>query len=165
LWRAHTLLNKAKIQPECSLLFQSARKGYTLPQFESCALEDAYDELEILGFPVSMSAFDMLKTNFRGDVMAADLSAHVGQEVRMVGNYITAKHVRTVSGGIMNFGTFVDAQDHFFDTTHFPPTLKQYPFKGAGLYLIKGVVVQDFGFPSIEVECMAKLPIHNDPRG
>lgn len=165
LWRAHTLLNKAKIQPECALLFQSARKGYTLPQFESCALEDAYDELEILGFPVSMSAFDMLKTNFRGDVMAADLSAHVGQEVRMVGNYITAKHVRTVSGGIMNFGTFVDAQDHFFDTTHFPPTLKQYPFKGAGLYLIKGVVVQDFGFPSIEVECMAKLPIHNDPRG
>jgi DNA polymerase-3 subunit alpha len=146
-------------------LFQSARKGYTLPQFDSCALEDAYDELEILGFPVSMSAFDMLKTNFRGDVMATDLSAHVGQEVRMVGNYITAKHVRTVSGGIMNFGTFVDAHDHFFDTTHFPPTLKQYPFKGAGLYLIKGVVVQDFGFPSIEVECMAKLPIHNDPRG
>lgn len=165
LWRAHTLLNKSKMQPECALLFQSARKSYTLPHFESCALEDAYDELEILGFPVSMSAFDMLKTNFRGDVMASDLSAHVGQEVRMVGNYITAKHVRTVTGGIMNFGTFVDAQDHFFDTTHFPPTLKQYPFKGAGLYLIKGVVVQDFGFPSIEVECMAKLPIRNDPRG
>ena len=50
-------------------------------------------------------------------------------------------------------------QGEFFDTTHFPQSLKHYPFKGYGVYLIFGKVVEEFGFPSIEVEKLAKLPI------
>jgi hypothetical protein len=29
-------------------------------------LEDAWDETELLGFPVTMSRFDMLQTSYRG---------------------------------------------------------------------------------------------------
>lgn len=34
-----------------------------------------------------------------------------------------------------------------------------YPFRGAGCYLILGKVVEDFGFPGIEVSKFAKLQI------
>jgi len=42
--------------------------------------------------------------------------------------------------------------------------LKYYPFKGDGVYLILGKVVEEFGFASLEVEKMAKMPIKPDPR-
>lgn len=65
----------------------------------------------------------------------------------------------------MAFGTFLDVEGAFFDTTHFPPCIKAYPLKGAGIYLIEGKVVVEFGFPSIEVGKCARLPIVPDPRG
>jgi DNA-directed DNA polymerase III PolC len=163
LWEAHVLLNKSA--PENPKLFNSPAKAFTLPVFETAVIEDAYDELELLGFPVTIGMFDLLQTDYRGEIQAKGLIQHVGKYVRMVGNYITAKHVRTVRNETMNFGTFLDANGDFFDTTHFPPSLRAYPFKGAGVYLIRGKVVEEFGFPSIEVEKMAKLPIKPDPRG
>ena len=82
----------------------------------------------------------------------------------MVGNYVTYKWVRTIKGDTMAFGTFLDEEGDFFDTTHFPTSFKVYPFGGNGVYLILGKVVEEFGFPSLEVQKMAKLPIHPDPR-
>ena len=163
LWEAHVLLNRSA--PDTPKLFSSPIKSYTLPVFQTTTIEDAYDEIELLGFPVTISMFDLLRTDYRGDITAKELINHVGKSVRMVGSYITAKHVRTVRNETMNFGTFLDADGNFFDTTHFPPSLRMYPFKGAGVYLILGKVVEEFGFPSIEVEKMAKLPVKVDPRG
>ena len=65
----------------------------------------------------------------------------------------------------MHFATFLDNEGQFFDTTHFPQVLKAYPFRGNGVYLILGRVVSEFGFPSVEVEKMAILPLKPDPRG
>jgi DNA polymerase-3 subunit alpha len=64
----------------------------------------------------------------------------------------------------MAFGTFLDDEGNFFDTVHFPPSLTQYPFQSTGVYLLLGRVVEEFGFPSIEVQKMAKLPIEADGR-
>jgi len=75
-----------------------------------------------------------------------------------------SQNVRTSQNEITIFGTFLDKAGDFFDTTHFPPSLRTYPFKGAGVYLILGKVVEEFGFPSIEVEKMAKLSVKADPR-
>ncbi|MFK8046500.1 MAG: DNA polymerase III subunit alpha, partial [Crocinitomicaceae bacterium] len=66
--------------------------------------------------------------------------------------------------GLMNFGTFIDVKGQYFDTTHFPDTLKRYPFKGSGCYLLLGRVIVDFNFPSIEIMKMEKLPLLPDPR-
>ena len=128
------------------------------------AIEDAYDEMELLEFPVSMSAFDLLKTKYRGDCKAKDLMQYLNKSIRVVGNYVTYKWVRAIKGDTMAFGTFLDEDGNFFDTTHFPQSFKAYPFAGNGVYLILGKVVDEFGFPSIEVEKMAKLPIYPDPR-
>ncbi len=89
---------------------------------------------------------------------------HVGKKIKMVGSFVTTKPVRTKHGLLMGFGTFLDVEGKFFDTTHFPQSLKKYPFTGSGVYLILGKVVEEFGFSSLEVEKMARLPILSDPR-
>lgn len=165
LWETHGLLCGQPVADTGPELFATPRANWQLPAFRNEPLEDAYDEIELLGFPVSMSLFDLAKSPYRGDCAAKELLQHTGRTVRMVGNYVAAKHVRTVRGDIMNFGTFLDVHGDFFDTTHFPPSLKQYPFKGAGIYLLEGQVVDDFGYPSITVQRMAKMPVQGDPRG
>lgn len=123
-----------------------------------------YDEIELFGFPVTMSWFDMLITPFRGEVKAMELMNYKGKKVRMVGHLVTIKYIKTVKNDWMNFGCFIDAEGNFFDTVHFSQSLKYYPFKGSGTYLILGKVVEEFGFPSVEVEKMAKLPVRPDQR-
>ncbi len=117
-----------------------------------------------MGFPVSISRFDMLKTSYRGQVTAANLLQHLGKRVRILGDLVTIKNVHTVKKQWMHFGCFLDYNGKFFDTVNFPASVQKYPFTGYGIYLIEGIVVEEFGFPSIEVEKMAKLPYLTDPR-
>jgi error-prone DNA polymerase len=163
LWDVHQFLG-GKVKPESSLeLFHVAAKNYSLPELVNTKLEDAYHEMELLGFPVTLSFFDLLKTSYRGDVRTGNLMGYVGQVIKIVGLYVCEKTVRTKNGKKMWFGTFLDADGNFFDTTHFPNSTPTYPFRGMGCYLILGKVVEDFGFPSIEVTRFAKLEIVGNP--
>ncbi|OSZ79034.1 DNA polymerase III subunit alpha [Chitinophagaceae bacterium IBVUCB1] len=164
LWEAHALLNKAPKQTG-QLLFTGNCKKYTMPQFSTSWIEDVYDEIELLGNPFTKSMFDLLRTDYKGDCTAMDMTGKVGQVVRILGNFVADKDVHTKRGEWMKFGTFLDIHGEFFDTVHFPPSLARYPLQGAGIYLIQGKVVSDFGFPSIEVEKSGKLSIVSDPRG
>lgn len=163
LWQVHRLLD-TNVKPTNELsLFKVEAKNHQLPVLVNTKLEDAYHELELLGFPVSLSFFDLLETDFRGEIMAGDLNNHNGQVVKMVGRYVDEKTVKTKNNQRMYFGCFLDMEGNFFDTTHFPNTTPLYPFRGAGCYLIEGKVVQDFGFPSLEVTRIEKLAIAGDP--
>jgi len=70
----------------------------------------------------------------------------------------------TVKNTLMSFGTWLDKDGHFFDTVHFPTALKNYPFRGVGVYAIRGKVVQEFGFISLEVMEMIFLRMVVDGR-
>ncbi|MFN8258824.1 MAG: DNA polymerase III subunit alpha [Bacteroidales bacterium] len=164
LWQAKMLTSKVKTSVKPGLLFEIPRKNFELPDLNQSKLEDAYDEIELIDFPVSMTMFDMLQTRFRGEVMASEMMGFVGKKVRMLGNLVTMKYVWTVKKDIMHFGTFLDAKGEFFDSVNFPDSLKKYPFKGRGIYLILGIITEEFGYPSITVEKMAKLPFMPDPR-
>lgn len=164
LWEAHLLQKTNKQLPSTLLLFNSDRKKFRLPSLIHNNIEDAYDEIELLGFPVTTDYFNMLRTKFRGEIIAADLDNFIGKKVRMVGLLVTIKYVKTVKRELMHFGTFIDNTGEFFDTTHFPDSLNSYPFRGAGVYLLLGKVVSEFGYASIEIEKMAKLPLLGDPR-
>jgi len=164
LWEAHMFLGeRGKTEPEKSL-FEAKSKKFVLPDLEHNRLEDAYDEIELLGFPVTMSRFDLLQTGFRGEIRARDMMKHLGKKVRMVGDLTSLKNVITIKKEWMHFGTFMDVEGEFFDAVNFPDSLKKYPYKGYGVYLILGKVVEEFGFPSIEVEKMAKLAVLGDTR-
>ena len=157
------LLNK-RVKSVPNRLFEQPSKKWELPNMEQSLVEAAYDEIELLGFPVTMSWFDLLQTSFRGEVLARDLTAYVGKIVRMVGLLVTIKYVSTSKRELMNFGSFLDHTGEFFETVHFPSSLKNWPFAGHGVYLILGKVVSEFGHPSVEVEKLAKLPVKGDPR-
>ena len=163
LWEAHMMINKNKPEGIRPLFFSPVR-DFSLPDLVQGKTEDAYDEIELFGFPVTMSWFDMLQTSFRGEVSARSMSGYIGKKIRMVGHLVTIKYIKTNKNDWMNFGSFIDVEGNFFDTTHFAKSLKSWPFKGSGTYLILGKVVEEFGFPSLEVEKMAKLPVKPDQR-
>jgi len=163
LWEAHMMINKGK-QDNIRPLFSSPVRDFSLPDLVQSKIEDVYDEIELFGFPVTVSWFDMLQTSFRGEVSARRMNEYTGKRIRMVGHLVTVKYIKTKKNDWMNFGCFIDADGDFFDTTHFSKSLIDWPFKGSGTYLILGKVVEEFGFPSLEVEKMAKLPVLPDQR-
>jgi DNA-directed DNA polymerase III PolC len=164
LWDAHLLLGKRKKRDPIKELFPVQKREFTLPRLEQTVVENSYDELEILGFAVSIPAFELLQTSFRGEIRSRQMMEHLGKKVRMLGNLVTFKHVRTKQKQWMNFGTFLDVEGEFFDVVNFPDSLKRYPYRGNGIYLLYGVITQEFGFPGMTVEKMARLPYQPDPR-
>ncbi|MCF8390466.1 MAG: DNA polymerase III subunit alpha [Bacteroidales bacterium] len=164
LWEAHMTIGKELPELKSLELFGIQKREFKLPVLSREIIEDAYDEIELLGFPVSLSYFDMLTTRFRGEILARDLINNIGKKVKMVGQLASLKNVYTIKREYMHFGAFLDAEGEFFDTVNFPDTLKKYPFRGYGVYLILGTVVEEFGFPSVEVEKMARLEMRGDPR-
>jgi DNA-directed DNA polymerase III PolC len=164
LWEAHLLLSGVKQKVNALPLFDHTVRTFTLPELETNVVEDIYDEIELFGFPISASMFDLVKTAFRGDASAKTLAQFEGKTIRILGDFVADKKVWTKQKKIMKFGTFFDANGDFFDTVHFPPSLKTYPLNGFGVYLIQGKVVLDFGYPSIEVEKIARVPLLPDPR-
>ena len=158
LWKFNLYLKKSSGNYSDPMMFPSPVKKFELPALEYSSMRDAYDEIELLGFTVSIDPFDMLNTSFRGDIRAKDMIANIDKKLRMVGHLVNVKYVRTIKNEIMAFGTFIDSSGDFFDTINFSHSLKDYPFRGEGIYLILGKVTEEFGFPSLETEKMAKLP-------
>lgn len=164
LWQAHMLIGGMQEPGTSNSIFELPVKIGELPHLISSTLEDAYDELEILGFTVSCSHFDLLKTTYRGEIRARDLQNNVNKTVRMLGHLVHVKKVITVHKELMYFGTFFDCDYHFFDTVHFAQVHKYYPLRGDGIYLLEGKVIDEFGFCSLEVQKVALLEIKQDPK-
>ena len=160
---ARLILVNFKPESRNLMLLQEPVKEYTLPVLERAAFEDAFDEIELLSFPVSCTPFDLLQTSYRGTVMAKDLLIHHKKSVKMLAYLISRKHVPTTRG-TMYFGTWIDIEGEYFDTAHFADSLDKYPFQGGGCYLLLGNVEVDFHFPTVTVVKMAKMPFIPDPR-
>ncbi len=161
--QARMLLTNFKPENRDGFLIQEPVIHYSLPVLERSNFEDAFDEIEILGFPVSCTPFDLLRTKYRGAINISELATLNKQTVKLVAYLISRKDV-PIKNGIMHFGTWIDPNGNYFDTTHWPNSLIIYPFQGGGCYLLQGVVDVDFGFPSIVIHKMAKLPFIPDPR-
>ncbi|MDR6733460.1 DNA polymerase III subunit alpha [Sphingobacterium sp. 2149] len=164
LWAAHLMMSKHKHVTAGMALFETESRKPILPPLEEDILEDYYDEMELIGFCVTGTLFDLTKSDYRGDMPARELHLHEGKIVRAVGDFVCEKFVKTKRGDLMKFGTFLDAEGRFFDTVHFPQSLVKYPLRGAGIYLVEGKVVLEYGCPSIEVIRCAKMPLKPDPR-
>jgi len=163
MWEKNAVHNPLVKHNGTGTFFREASEDYKLPIIQQGQHDQAFDEIELLGFPLS-SPFDLLQKSFKPDVLSKDLSKHLGKTLNMLGYYVTQKHVTTVNRKHMSFGTWLDEEGQFFDTTHFPPCLARYPFRGKGIYAIRGKVVEDFGFPSLDVIRMERLPFVKDGR-
>lgn len=163
LVEARMLLVNFKPENRGMMLIEEPVQSFQLPELKREPLEDAFDEIEIIGFPVSCSPFDLLQTSYRGSVYVKDLPRFHKRQVKMLAYLISRKHVPTKKGA-MFFGTWIDVNGEYFDTTHFPDSLKDYDFQGGGCYLLLGTVEVDYHFPTVTIHKMAKLPMIPDPR-
>ena len=163
LVEARLILVNFKPENRELLLLEEPIQEYRLPELRREPFEDAFDEIEIIGFPVSCSPFDLLQTKYRGSVLVKDLLKYYKQQVKMLAYLVSRKHVPTKKGA-MYFGTWIDANGEYFDTAHFPDSLREYDFQGGGCYLLLGTVEIDYHFPTITIHKMAKMPMIPDPR-
>lgn len=157
------LLNNYKPENRSLMLLQEPAKEFKLPVLDRSIFEDAFDEIELLSFPISCTVFDLLQTKHRGDVLVKELMNYHKKQIRMLAYLISTKQVPTKRGN-MYFGTWVDNEGAYFDTAHFPDSLTKYPFQGGGCYLLLGTVEIDYHFPTITISKMAKMPFIPDPR-
>ncbi|MCB0705595.1 MAG: DNA polymerase III subunit alpha [Saprospiraceae bacterium] len=163
MWQKNAVFNPQKRFENSGLLFADKAENYKLPELREGPHDQAFDEIELLGFPIC-SPFDLLEETPYDGIMAKQLSKNNQRIIVIYGYYVCKKEVRTVKDTRMTFGTWLDRQGHYFDTTHFPQSLTASPFRGKGLYRIEGKVVEEFGFYSIEVLRMTRLPFRKDER-
>ena len=134
-----------------------------MPPLGNSPLEDAFDQIELLGFALC-DPFDLLRTPLHNTTTAADLMRFKGCQVEIYGYLVTTKYTQTNKGTLMYFGTFLDQEGAFVDTVHFPPIAQKYPFRGRGIYAISGKVVAEFDCITIEVKTLEIQPIIEDSR-
>lgn len=158
LWDVHGMISPETRPKREAELFEPEFRSWTVPRLTHFSYEDAFDEIELLGFPLC-SPFELLRETPPTDLKASELRHNIGKTVSIAGYLVTVKPTGTSGGQRMNFGTFLDRDGEWIDTVHFPDSAKQFPFTGPGCYLLKGKVVEEYGFVSIEVSEMKRMPV------
>jgi DNA-directed DNA polymerase III PolC len=157
LWEANFLQAKNKTHvPASQSMFKEPPLNFTLPDLTDNPLDDCYDELEILDFPLR-NPFELVNDDPYKYVLSKDLGNYLGKTVTVLIYFIDYKVVPTVNNQTMSFGTFIDANLDWVDTVHFPDAFRDYPLKGKGFYRVTGRVVEDFSVYSVEVHKMYKI--------
>lgn len=163
LWKAHMHVNK-KSTPNANLsLFKTETRKFELPKLAEHPLEDAFEQIEILGFSL-ISPFKLLADIPKNTSMAKEIPSFNGRIIRLIGYLVTVKRTSTKNRESMYFGNFIDENGDFIDTVHFPPIAKKFPFQGRACYEIYGKVIEDFGVFTVEVIAMKRLAYIQDPR-
>jgi DNA polymerase-3 subunit alpha len=164
MWEAHLKIakkaGKEDFEPD---LFRFKKVEYELPNLQSTWEEDAFDQMELLGFPL-YSPFSITTEDDTDAVMANDLYLYKDAVVWIKGYLIHNKRTTTSNNKKMFFGTFLDSEGQWLDTVHFPEIADRYQFRGKGIYKVKGKVVIDYDCITIEVQEMEKLGVIEDPR-
>ncbi len=155
MWEANFLQKKTVSASSTGFLFREAPVEFKLPPLPRHPLDDALDEIDLLGFPLG-DVFDLADTGPENYLAVADLAGMIGKTVLVLGYLITSKTVQTARGP-MHFHSFKDADGNWFDAVFFPDVSKYYPVTGKGFYAMKGKVVSDFNVYSIEVTHAKKI--------
>ena len=164
LWEAHLYQPKKPVQSKVQAsLFEASKKTFKLPLLNEDPLENAFEQMELLGFPL-FDPFELIEQELEPHQKASEIPACIGKEIRTYGYYVTAKRTSTKNGESMMFGTFLDSEGENIDTVHFPNITAAYPFRGIGIYELRGIVTSEFDFQTLEVNFMKKINYRPDVR-
>ncbi|MFH4968060.1 DNA polymerase III subunit alpha [Gaetbulibacter sp. M240] len=163
LWQAMFKLNTGKPHTQQKQLFRPNHKNFTLPELVSGWVEDAYDQMELLGFSL-FDYFSMVNESFKSHIMAKDMKTQVNKPVLLYGKLVNTRYHKASNNKLMRFSTFIDRKGDYFDAVHFYHVVEKYPIHGIGVYECFGKVIEEFGFYSIEVIRTRKLALKPDPR-
>jgi DNA polymerase-3 subunit alpha len=160
LWKAHFLLGNKKPKDVLPSLFKKSNtKAVDVPALDVLPYEDAYDQIEYLGFPLC-SPFDLIDAEeLKETSRVSQFREKVGKKITIIGYLVHTKST-TTKGKVeqeMKFGTFMDIDGEFFDSVHFPNSIKRYRFSGKGIYRLWGKLTSDYGHVSLETDKMEKI--------
>ena len=169
LWEAHHML-KGRTAKDFVTMVPSLFKGtaqqthdYKVPLLIQSKQEEAFDQIELLGFPLC-NPFELADEPLINGTTAKELSSKLGHFIVAYGYLVTVKNTKTAKGERMNFATFLDQNGDYLDSVHFPIIAQQFPFQGKGLYKLQGRVAEEFGFFSVEASALYKVAMIPDPR-
>ena len=158
LWEAN-FLQKKNINhvPAHRSLFREGNKEFKLPKLPVYPMEEIYDQIELLGFPLC-NPFELVDEDPAKFIKGNELKDHIGRQVTVLGYHITQKHVRTIKGDTMSFGTFLDHEMNWIDAVLFPEVHRNNPIY-SGFYSITGRVMEEFSFCSVEASHIKQVSI------
>ncbi len=163
LWQATFKLNalgKRSVHPQ---LFKPKHRKFPLPQFNQGWLEDAYDEMELLGFPMC-NYFDLVGIEIENKYRAKDMCQFKNKNLLLYGILVNTRFNTTKHGKNMRLSTFIDCDGDYFDAVHFIDVVDKYPIHGRGVYYCYGLITEEFGHYSMKVIRTEKMPLKTDPR-
>jgi DNA polymerase-3 subunit alpha len=163
LWHAIFKLNATKSTNRQPKLFKPTHKHFELPVLKTNAIENAFDEMELLGFPVC-GYFNLIDETLENDIASDNMCHHVNKQVIMYGNLVNTRHNTTSQGKLMRLSTFVDKHGKYFDGVHFTEVVHKYPIHGLGVYKCLGTITEKFGFCSMIISKSRKVRIKGNPR-
>jgi error-prone DNA polymerase len=163
LWKAHLFHNKTKEKNVEQMLFPPENKQFKLPNLEDNEVEQAFEQMELLGFPLC-NPFHLLPNLPPAHTLAKNIATQTGKQVTCFGYLVSLKQSRTLQGDYMFFGNFIDLEGEIIDSVHFPEIARKFPYHGKGIYLIKGWVSEEFGHYSIIANSLIKCPMIHDAR-
>lgn len=164
LWKSSLLVSKKEANPHSVSLFgNTTAVNCELPALAYHAHEDAFDEIDLLGFPLQ-SPFNVLQHDQSAYMPSREFRQHIGRPVTTLGYLVTTKSLRSNKGEPMCFGTFLDRDGAFMDTIHFPESFRRYPFLKGGFYVLQGVVAEEYGVIQLEISKMWKIGYFEDKK-
>jgi DNA-directed DNA polymerase III PolC len=123
-------------------------------------------ELASFGFLVSCHPLVLYQSQIERlrPVPAAQMDQCIGRRITMVGWLITEKPVETKDGLAMEFITLEDTTA-LYDATLFPEVYRRchHLLSPNRPYVVRGVVEQDFGIPTLTVHDLQLLESRSDP--
>jgi len=162
-WQAIFKLNVNGVKSNQSKLFKIQHKEFKLPKLDNNWIENAYDEMELLGFPLC-DYFHLVNVEMKNGVLASQMKDFIHKEILIYGSLVTTRFNKTSQGKLMRLSTFIDSHGDYFDAVHFTNVVDKYPINGLGVYACYGRITDRYGFYSMSVVWSKKLPIIPDPR-
>ncbi|WP_431107722.1 DNA polymerase III subunit alpha [Winogradskyella poriferorum] len=163
LWHSIFKLNAMGTKSKQAQLFKIQHRQFNLPKLKTNWVEDAYDEMELLGFPLC-NYFNLVNEKMHGGILASAMKDFVGKSVLIYGSLVTTRFNKTSQGKLMRLSTFIDSSGDYFDAVHFSDVVDEYPINGLGVYACYGTIKDRFGFYSMVVVFSKKMAIIPDPR-
>lgn len=163
LWHGIFKTKANSIRTTQRLLFKPKHRNFKIPTLQSNVIENAYDQMELLGFPIC-SYFDLMEGEFKSRLIAKDFPAYKNRKILIYGSMVHFRNNTTSKGERMGFTTMLDLKGEFFDCVHFPQVMEKTIISGKGVYACYGKVTEEFEHYSLEVIWVKKQSIIKDPR-
>ncbi|WP_452232081.1 DNA polymerase III subunit alpha [Lacinutrix sp. MEBiC02595] len=164
LWQAIFKLRVSKTKTAQAKLFKTEHKQFDLPTINTSFVEEAYDQMELLGFPLC-DYFDLIDEPLNESILVKDLNKNINKTVLLYGILVNTRFHKASNGKLLRFCTFTDTEGNYFDTVHFTKVVEKYPIHGLGVYACYGKVTASFDFCSLDIIWSRKLALKPDPRG